>query len=89
MPRSVEASEQQLAVTKARVAEKLGDTPWVRGIGYGLVDGRPGVILSVAPAGEAAAHRLVDRLTLPAPIEIRVLGPVRKRDPRAAPRRAP
>ncbi len=74
------ASKEQLQRAKKYVSDQIGDAPWMRGIGIGLVEDEAGVVVSVAADGAKAARMAIDKLRLPFPVRIRVLGPIRKQD---------
>jgi hypothetical protein len=57
----------------------MADEPWLMGVGIGLVDDGPGIVVSVEPDGEQAAREILSEIDIDVPSRIQVLGPIRKR----------
>ncbi len=70
-----------LATAKQVLLTDIGDEPWCRGIGIGLVgaDRERGLVVSVAPDAPSSVAQRLRSLAGEVPIEVRVLGDVRKR----------
>jgi hypothetical protein len=73
------ATANTLQREQARLLDRLGDAAWLRGVGIGLVDGAPGLVISAAAGAGSEAGRAVRAVRLTVPYRIRELGPVRKR----------
>lgn len=73
------ASANTLQREQARLLDRLGDAVWLRGVGIGLVDGTPGLVISAARGAGEAAATAVQAGHLTVPFRVRELGPVRKR----------
>lgn len=73
------ASANTLQREQARLLGRLDDAEWLRGVGIGLVDGEPGLVISAALGAGDTAQRAVRAVRLKVPYRIRELGPVRKR----------
>jgi len=68
-----------LGLAKERILDALAHEPWIRGVGVGLVDDRPGVVVSVEETAREAAEAAVASLDLDVPVRVRVIGPVTAR----------
>ena len=68
-----------LKAAKEALERRVAGEPWVRGIGVGLVDARPGLVLSVALGSEQDAERCVRESGLDVPVRVRGIGEVAKR----------
>jgi hypothetical protein len=64
---------------QARLLDRLDDAGWLRGVGIGIVNGEPGLVISAAAGAREAAQAAADAAKLAVPFRIRELGPVRKR----------
>lgn len=72
-------SKKMIEDAKAHVLRAIGDEPWLKGVGIGLIADEPGIVISVAPDGEEAACAILDEVKTRVPARIQVLGPIRKR----------
>ena len=54
---------------------------WVRGVGIGLVEGRIGLIVNVAPRTKPAASRLLRKLEIDVPTQVRAVPEIRAKVP--------
>jgi hypothetical protein len=72
-------SRRTIEDAKADVLQRMGDEPWLKGVGIGLVADAPGVVISVDPTGEQAARAMLSGMKVNVPTRIQVLGPIRKR----------
>jgi hypothetical protein len=70
-----------LSSAKRRVLAQIGDEPWCRGVGIGLVgpERRKGLIVSLASDVPQAARKKIESLAEGVPVELRVVGDLRKR----------
>ena len=70
-----------LSSAKRRVLAQIGDEPWCRGVGIGLVgpERTKGLIVSLAPDVPDAARKKIVAMAEGVPIELRVVGDLRKR----------
>jgi len=75
----MDAQERKLERARKSLLARIGNPRWLRGIGFGLVDNAPGIVLSVDPAKLDTVRGLVDSLSISVPIRVRGLGTVRKR----------
>lgn len=73
------SSRARLASAKKRFIAESGDRPWVMAVGTGKVDGKLGLIVSVKPSAKPTAARVINRLRLGVPIEIRGVKEIRAR----------
>jgi hypothetical protein len=64
---------------KEALIDALDAKPWLVSVGIGLVDGAPGLVVSVQRKASADAKRAVDDLNLSVPLKIREVGEVRAR----------
>jgi hypothetical protein len=85
------AEERRLAAAVEKVRRKLSGVEWVRGVGVGLVDRLPGIVISVRPDAARRARVVLGELEVGVPVKVRAVGPVRKRaaSPASGARRAP
>jgi len=75
------ARKREVERAKRRLLIETKDRDWIQGVGVGLVEGRIGLIVSVAPKTKPAASRLLRRLDLDVPTQIRAVGEIRARKP--------
>ncbi|TPW15044.1 MAG: hypothetical protein FD129_967 [bacterium] len=75
----MDATEKKLEKARNSLLAELGNPKWLRGIGFGLVEKAPGIVLSVDPATVEKARQIIDGLSLSVPIRVRAMGAVRKR----------
>jgi hypothetical protein len=75
----VTVTTRQLLDAKTRLERRLRDASWLRGVGIGLVDGAPGLVISVAPGGEGSARAIVTEVAPELPARVQVLEGVHKR----------
>ena len=70
-----------LSSAKRRVLAQIGDEPWCRGVGIGLVgpERQKGLIVSLARDAPESARKKIESLAQGVPIELRVVGDLRKR----------
>jgi hypothetical protein len=64
---------------KAGLLRQIGEEPWLRSIGIGLVADGPGIVISVARNGAQAARAAIAELKTPVPTRVQVVGEIRKR----------
>jgi hypothetical protein len=69
-----------LGAAKRRVLSAIGDEPWCVGVGVGLVGDKKekGLVVSVGKGAPANAGQRIQSLASGVPIQVRVLGNVRK-----------
>jgi hypothetical protein len=72
-------SEERIERAKASLLRQIGEEPWLRSIGIGLVADGPGLVISVARAGKHAAKAAIAGLKTPVPTRVQVVGVIRKR----------
>jgi hypothetical protein len=75
----MKALETRLQRAKEHLLSEIGDSPWLRGVGFGLVGDAPGIVISVDPAQVTKVRRIVEVMSLSVPVKVRALGQVRKR----------
>jgi hypothetical protein len=75
----VSPSRARLESAKQRLIAESGDRPWIMGLGIGKVEGKLGLIVSVKPSAKPTAARVINRLRLDVPIEIRGVEEIRAR----------
>ena len=73
------AERTRVETAKRRLIDASGDRPWLMALGIGKVDGELGLIVSVKPSAKPAATRVINRLHLDVPVEIRGVGQIRAR----------
>lgn len=71
-------SEVGVRRAKKRLLEAASERQWLRGVGIGRVDSEVGLIISVKPTAKGAATRVINKLGLGVPFEIRGVSGVRK-----------
>ena len=69
----------ELMAAKEAVLETTKDEAWLKSVGLGLVNGGPGLVVSVAPRATARAKQVLDKEHLEVPCRIREIGPIRTR----------
>ena len=69
----------ELMTAKEAVLERVKEEEWLTSVGIGLVDRRPGLVLSVRRRATAKAERLLKEEQLDVPCRIREVGPIRAR----------
>jgi hypothetical protein len=77
---SVGGTQSDVGVRRAkkRLLEAASERQWLRGVGIGRVDSEVGLIISVKPTAKGAATRVINKLGLGVPFEIRGVTGVRK-----------
>jgi hypothetical protein len=73
------ASRKRIDEAKAAIVRRMADETWLKGVGIGLVNDGPGIIVSVAADGEEAAREILSGIDTDVPTRVQVLGPIRKR----------
>lgn len=72
--------ERKLLDAKETLLRQIGDQSWLRGIGIGLVDESPGLVLSVSARGKEPALAAIAALEERVRVRVQVVGPIRKRN---------
>lgn len=75
------ARKRDLERAKRRFLTETTNREWVQGVGVGLIEGQLGLIISVRPRTKPAASRLLKRLDLDVPIQVRAVSEIRARAP--------
>jgi hypothetical protein len=70
---------KQLESAMTRLRRSLHDPDWLTGLGIGLVDDEPGIVVSVRPDAIEVARKAVADVALEVPVRVRGVGPIRKR----------